>query len=638
MTNRQKEILKYLLKKPNHIFTINELKDFIHCSEKTVRTDLEAITTFLEDFEDVELLRKRGLGVVLTISDATKTKIYESLFHVSTKTNEERMIEIAYQLLTSSSPVTLKDLAETYYTHTVDIRKDIDYIREWLEKFKLELSTKQREGNRVIGEELHKRNALAHLSELVTASPTRERVLSFFDSNDITIVQAAINKIETEYELALTDEKLESLIIHALIMIKRTRQRTTIKVSEQEAEMTIDTLEYQITEQFIHRLETQLSLTFPEHEKIYYTWHLSSSTTKLHTIQPFDQLTEEIVQKLIEKVQYFMNMPFSEDLLLVEGLTIHLNAVLKRISHGFHITNPMLDDVKKLYPYVFNMVVFSLNELKEKYNYDLPEEEIAYLVIHFQAAVERMNKRQTIKRTLVVCHMGIGVSRLLQAKLEQQYTGLQIIDCIGKNDLSDFLAEHKHIDFIISTLPLIDVNIPHIVITPLLDTEDKSKLNQFIQEKVKQKETASNDFPVIQQQIESGLFQRDVQLDHPFQIVERLARQLFLRGAVGESFIHEAVSRERMSFTAIGGGIAIPHAQPSTVRETTISFALLKKPITWGTELVSIVFLIAVTEEDRYLTKHLLKEISKLSNIPSIVEKLRQAQSKEDVLTFLRNQ
>lgn len=282
-----KRNFKILTKKTNHIFTINELKDFIHCSEKTVRTDLEAITTFLEDFEDVELLRKRGLGVVLTISIETKTKIYESLFHVSTKTNEERMIEIAYQLLTSSSSVTLKDLAETYYTHTVDIRKDIDYIREWLEKFKLELSTKQREGNRVIGEELHKRNALAHLSELVTAPPTRERVLSFFDSNDITIVQATINKIETEYELALTDEKLESLIIHALIMIKRTRQRTTIKVSEQEEEMTIDTLEYQITEQFIHRLETQLSLTFPEHEKIYYTWHLSSSTTKLHTIQLF---------------------------------------------------------------------------------------------------------------------------------------------------------------------------------------------------------------------------------------------------------------------------------------------------------------------------------------------------------------
>lgn len=638
MTKRQREILKYLLKKPHHIFTINELKDFVHCSEKTVRTDLEAITNYLEDFEDVELLRKRGLGVVLTISEATKTKIYESLFHVSTKTNEERMIEIAYQLLTSSSPVTLKKLSEKYYTNTADIKKDIDYIRDWLEKFKLELSTKQREGNRVIGEELHKRNALAHLSELVTASPTRERILSFFESNDLAIVQTAIKKIETEYELELTDEKLESLIIHALVMIKRTRQRTTIKVSEQEVEMTINTLEYQITEQLIRRMEAQLSLAFPVHEKIYYTWHLSSSTTKLHTIQPFDQVTEEIVQRLIEKVQYFMNMPFTEDHLLVEGLTIHLNAVLKRISHGFHITNPMLDDVKKLYPYVFNMVVFALNELKEKYRYDLPEEEIAYLVIHFQAAVERMNKRQIVKRTLVVCHMGIGVSRLLQAKLEQQYTGIQIIDCIDRNKLSDFLKGQKEIDFIISTVPLSHVNIPHIVITPLLDTEDKRKLNQFIQEKIKQTETAVNDFPVIQEQIKNGLFQRDVQLDHPFQIVERLARQLFLRGAVEESFIHEAVSRERMSFTAIGGGIAIPHAQPSTVKETTISFALLKRPIEWGTEMVSIVCLIAVTEEDRYLTKNLLKEISKLSNIPHIVEKLRQAQSKDEVLTLLRNQ
>src|SRR5699024_5006280 len=469
----------------------------------------------------------------------------------------------------------------------------------------------------------------------VSKHQQRDYILDFFQDNEINAVKKVIRDTQLNYHLDLTDGGSESLVIHALIMIKRTRQGTPVIVSDEEAETTMKTKEYEITTYLLNKLEDILRLIFPDNERVYYSWHLSSSIQNMEDIdpftdkRPFNKLTEETVRKLIHKVKYLTNRPFDNDPMLEDGLIIHMDAVIKRISYGFHITNPMLNDIKKLYPYLFSMIVFALNDISERYDLHIPEEEAAYLVLHFQASIERMEKEQTPKRVLVVCHMVIGMSRLLQAKLEQQYKGLTIIDCIAKHELNAFLKRHQSVDFIISTVPLPAQEVPHVVISPLLDSNDKLKLNQFIQE-AKQGHS-STDYPTLHQFISNGLFQKNIDLDHPFEIVERLANQLVRLGFVDESFTHNALLRERASFTSIGGKIAIPHAQPSTVKKSTVSMAVLKKPMEWGLEMVSIVLLLAISEEDRQLTQDLLKEISNLSQNPAFIEKMIHADGKEEV-------
>src|SRR5699024_5377274 len=142
----------------------------------------------------------------------------------------------------------------------------------------------------------------------------------------------------------------------------------------------------------------------------------------------------------------------------------------------------MLDEIKKLYPYIFSMIVFSLNEIGEEYKVHIPEGETANLLLHLQAATQRMEEKQQPKRVLNVSHMGNGKSKLLQAKLEQQYKRLTIEGCIAKNEMQQFLKTSSEIDFIITTVSLSKIDIPYVVISPLLDEKDKVKINQFIQE------------------------------------------------------------------------------------------------------------------------------------------------------------
>lgn len=635
MNERQNNLLKILLADTNTFYQIEALRKSLNCSEKTVRNDLNRLEDFLTPYADAHLVRKPGTGVSLQTTENAQAEIFQSMYRMTTKTNEERLIEIAYHLLTSSNPVTLKKLAEEYFTNPTDIKSDLEKITTWLSHFHLTITTKQRIDSMIEGEEFDKRKALAHLSELVSAHDERNYVLDFFPEVEVNAVRKAIRDIQQQFHLEITDGRLEGLIIHALIMIKRTRQRTPVIISDEERENTLKKKEYLITTSLLNKLEDSIRLKIPDHERIYYAWHISGAIQNADFI---DQTLEnsqsnQLTKQIIEKVQHLTHVNFENDSVLLDGLTVHLDAAVKRISYGFHITNPMLHDIKKLYPYLFSMIVFALNDIKKQQNITIPEEEAAYLVLHFQASIERLEQQQTPKRTLIVCHMGIGMSLLLRAKIEQQYQGLTIIDCIAQNELNAFLQRDTSIDLIISTVSLTTQKTPYVTISPLLNENDKMKLNQFIQED--QKDSKTHTYPILHRFISNGLFQKDIDLDHPYQVVERLAYQLVRLAVVDESFIQSIMHREKTSYTSIGGKIAIPHAQPSTVKESTLSMAILKKPIQWGREMVSIIFVLAINEEDRRMTRGLLKEIYHLSEDPHLIEKMMNAHDKKEIEQIL---
>src|SRR5699024_12263276 len=100
-----------------------------------------------------------------------------------------------------------------------------------------------------------------------------------------------------------------------------------------------------------------------------------------------DSFPSQLVRRIIQKVAHDTQIPFLKADMLMDGLVIHMNAVVKRISYGFHITNPMLNEIMKLYPYLFTMIVFSLNVIGKVYNVHILGAEATYLVLYFHASV-----------------------------------------------------------------------------------------------------------------------------------------------------------------------------------------------------------------------------------------------------------
>jgi activator of the mannose operon, transcriptional antiterminator len=636
MNSRQKELLRLLLLHEEGALQIKDLAEELSCAEKTVRNDLDRLEAFLQDYESAHLFRKPGIGIGIEISEQDRSEIMRSLLINEPKTLEERLFEMAFQLLTSHKPLTLQYWADRYYVPKASIKRDIETITNWLQRFGLELISKQRLGNVVQGSELKKRNALAHLPELIRAfSNGNNVVLDLFLPYEIATVRKALTEMQHTYSIAFTDEALDSLLVHALIMVKRTRQKSPVFIEQNEKDATFTHKEYQYAKWLFNQLEEAFRLKFPEEEKVYFTWHLISAKRMgegpeqdLH----YNEETRQLVYALLERMGKLTLFPFEKDMILRDGLTVHMHSVISRIRYHFPITNPLLANIKRMYPYMFSMIILSLEEICKTFDIEIPEDEAAYILLHFQAAIERLEGKREYekKKALIVCHMGLGMSHLLEAKIEQQYQDIEVVACLGKAEVNEFLKQNS-VDFIITTVPLEIEGTDTIVISPLFGQDDKKKLSQFV-EKIQDRETESTFLPFLHEE----LVFFNLHKVHRYEVVEMLATALYEKGYVQKEFIYSAVKREQKSATAVGGGIAIPHGDPALILKPVLAAAVLDEPLTWGDENVSLVFMLALTKENQAELREIIGKISSLSESPLLVHELTETQNFDRFIQVLK--
>jgi fructose-specific phosphotransferase system IIA component len=97
----------------------------------------------------------------------------------------------------------------------------------------------------------------------------------------------------------------------------------------------------------------------------------------------------------------------------------------------------------------------------------------------------------------------------------------------------------------------------------------------------------------------SDLIQLDMQVTSREELMEYLVNLMASKGLVTDAqvFLKDLYSREEQGSTAIGFDVATPHAKSKGVAKPAIALARLAQPIEWDEEKVSLVFLIAVPEE-----------------------------------------
>ncbi|MEK4721317.1 BglG family transcription antiterminator [Priestia sp. FSL W8-0524] len=646
MNTRQKEILYLLLSEPDKYSLVQDFADRLNCSEKTIRNDLKIIEDYLDDYSDAHLTRKPGLGVYLDIEEHEKVRLCNELHTVKEEpkyqSDEERILQIAYDLLMNVQPVTAKEFADQYFLNRSTIKKDLNKIEKWLRRFSLALVSKQRIGLIIEGTEKNKRKALTRILDLINnPSITNQFIKKQFLYHEVEFIASELKVLQKRHSLYFTDDTLESLLLHTLMMIRRTKLKQSISISKREITVLQKKKEYKWTYEFLERLEKFFVIHFSEEEIVYLTLHIlggkvrypkNDASWDLDIINEENSVLFKILSHLIYRVSELNALDFNKDQILKNGLKIHLYTTLNRINYDLSVSNPMLNDIKKMYPHMFDIVIDVLGEINQLFDLFIPEEEAAYLTLHFQASIERLDSnRQKQKNAIIVCHMGIGMSQLLRTKIERKFHQIYVMDCISKDDLDDYLTKHQDVELVISTTSISGVKIPHLIVSPLLEYTEEKKLEDFIKqfdEPVRQEKTA---FSMLDYTTPFLVSLHD-DVEHRYMIIEKLAKVLYEKGYVEKEYAVHAIMREKMSATTIGSGIAIPHANSKFIKQSAIAIATLKEPLDWGTEKVTLVFMLAVKNEEQKMTKQLFQELSFISEQPSFIQKLT---TETNVMKFL---
>lgn len=634
MNERQTAILEQLL--TGQTMTTKSLSQTNHVSERTIRNDLTKITTSLtEAGYPFELAKKPGVGiqfhspVVAKITQAflQSTQVYEG---------DYRRKLLLFRLLMASEATTLSDLAAELFVNKQIIRDDLAWANQQLAPENLTVTVKPKIGVFVTGSEGHKRDLLARLlKDLTTTQKNGDFLSNFFSPRDLQITTQLVANFEERYQLPNRGQPDNSIVIHLLFMITRIKNKGTITLSQEEWQLIQYSKAYHYAQELTEQLTEKIGLRFPADEIGYLALRIASfysanaATDDPYSQQVSQQVTE-IITDLIANVQQTMGYDLSGDPILKDNLRLHLNATFTRITSGFHIANPLKAEILKNYTQLFLIVQSITEEFAEDKNWQIPEEEIAYLTVHLQGAIERLKEQKSLGyRTVIICNFGIGVSAFIEAKLTRLFPDVEVIGLLSLAEVPAF--DFQQVDFVLTTVDLPALTPPTLTISPLFEKVDQNKIAHFLQQNQTQGDLKTID---INQFTNPFLVQVHLTAKNQQEVLASMCQNLQKKGYIRPDYFESVLKREAKSSTHVGSLIALPHGDPAGIKHSFIAIATLPQPLSWGHAHVQLVILLGLQKDllGNQETKKLFSLIHYLVETPTALKDVLQATEPLEVL------
>lgn len=508
LTTRQQFTLNKILNEGQ--FKVQELQKQFDVSERTVFREVNSINKFLKKYS----LNMFYDSNIISIS-GNKENIKQLKTEISSipmqwlLSRDQRQIIIASELLISNEPIKASYYSSKFNVVLGSISFDLDEIAKWAISKDLCLIRNRSVGSSIKGSEWNKRNALV---DLIFKYKPYEELLAFlydekvdqsieilfniiFGKKITSVGKQVLRKIDLS-EYSLNDIKFFTLFIQILIAIKKAESKEEINIPEKVKRDIVKIDEYKKVIN-LNRLLKENDINLSE-DDIIYIW-LNITDYKFLINQNKDLLDigyKEISKEIVKGISEKININLKEDNQLIDDLARHFMQTFNMINLGLKIVNPLIDEIEDHYLELFNVINKVSKLVFSRYNFKLPREEVGYITLHIDVALQR--KKNLLKKlnVLIVCPSGIGSARILSDKVKFIFPDIDNVFIETLRDIDKHINSGKY-DLILSTVPIKfqdEVN-NILVVSTFITKEDIEKINNFILNlKVDNKKTNIDEF------------------------------------------------------------------------------------------------------------------------------------------------
>jgi transcriptional antiterminator len=131
-----------------------------------------------------------------------------------------------------------------------------------------------------------------------------------------------------------------------------------------------------------------------------------------------------ITEEVIAYAQAMLEGEFSET--IHASLVDHINFAVERQRRGIHITNPFAYEIQYMYPEDYKVAKRSVDFLNDHLDVTLPEDEVAYLAMHFNGGRKKENSGESLSVVRLVSKI-IEAAKELGFNLEDSFSTLRFI-------------------------------------------------------------------------------------------------------------------------------------------------------------------------------------------------------------------
>lgn len=609
--------------------TVKHLADQIGVSERTIHRDLKNVDDILKEY-DLFLEKKSGVGVNIT-GDRSKIRELEMfLFNLSHNeyTPDERQTIILCELLETNGPVKLLGLANDLNVTIATVSTDLTKLEERLKTYGLSLIRKRGYGVEIEGDEGAKRRAMSnliseYLDESEILSLTREniqkrstqqihsiseRLMGLVEKRKLVIVEKIVESVVQELPFTMADSAFIGLVVHLALALERIQKGEGITISSVYLEDQKLSKEYKFAERMVSELEKIFQIPIPETEIAYITMHLKGAKLRHDHEYLIEDSSLQVgikTKNLIDYIGKRTGIDLSDNRSLFEGLTLHLKPAVYRIKHKMGISNPLLEKIKRDYTELFTIVKEAITQVFHEFQ--IPDEEIGYIVMHFGAALMGNREIKNLK-TLVICSSGIGTSKLLATKLQKEFPELTQVKNVSLMEFNRLKGDHDY-QLVISTIPIPDETVDYIEVSPFLTSEEVGRIRSYInQYKLVHGSEKRLSIPLHHEnkKKDRSTFIEEMKSIHEYagtiatilegfelveisgtqsikEILHKLCIQLSNNQKINqpEEVVNALLDREKLGGLGIPGTLlALYHARSSHVIQPSFLIGVLKEPIT----------------------------------------------------------
>lgn len=494
LTPRQATFAALLLEEEDYR-SIGYYAEKLDVTDRTLRDDIKEIDPILQQL-GLNLERRTGKGILLS-GGAKGSESLRSLLSAAVRQTRyqplsgRRMETLRELLLYSRQYLSIQKLSDQYYVSRTSIVNDLKYIEEWLTNYNLSLS-KSILGTQVCGSEANIRRAFAALIEEAGGpggipagnhAPTRidnltlNSLLTLFPMEDITFVEQLLAELERDTGCTIGEPYYLNLTTHLLICVERVSKGQRVEEPDGAVPADPDLLAaYRYACGMAERIEEHFHICLGDAETYYIYQYFASFGVRAKPSEAArpdeNDLGRILVAELTEWVSAALGAELNLGSSLENELLLHVRSMISRMQYGIHVRNDLLPDIQKVYPELLAILEGILWALAPTHSLEqVSPDETAYIAMYCQVAVERLGSRPKI---VLVCQSGYGTSQLLKTRISKSFPQWETAAVVSVRQLMEL--DLTGYSFVVSTVPLPELPIPHVVISAILSERDIEKL------------------------------------------------------------------------------------------------------------------------------------------------------------------
>ena len=509
-TPRIQQILKILLSSGGPV-SKQEIADELGVSKRTVQREFEYLELCIRKYH-LGLENHKGKGVEIRGNVEDIDRLRENLggeTYPDAADRDGRRRRLLFELLRDRTPRKLFYYSQLLGVSEATAGSDMDALCPWLEESHLGIVRRPGYGVILEGDERDYRDAMrrfieetagrsdAYSSGDITGEIFAEALLDAADSGIYSLLEGdtvrrvdkVLRKLNEPKVLQLADSAYAGLVIHISIVIERLRQGAALKSIPPEMGNLEFWDDYDLAVRILEAMEKEFEITIPRGELSYVLLHIRGAKmayTGEEMEFPADMGDDKLlpmIDRMIDVYDKSIANELKEDEEFLRGLLVHLRPVLIRLSTGLRIHNPILEDIKQEYADIFESCRRASYVITQETGYEVNEEEVGFLAMHFGAAQERVRENKLFTRKVnigIVCASGFGVARLMMTRLKDKLGNRAILKAYGKGEINKYVISGT--DFFVSTMNLDQLPVDYLQVSPLIPPKDLVKIEYKLED------------------------------------------------------------------------------------------------------------------------------------------------------------